>query len=103
MRTKTVVDGLKNSQRVRVIVDGVGVNTTVYGAACETFATTKHSVLAIGALKTLSLHRQAANRQHQNKLVGAIDPSSVVTPVPTGLVTDVWYDNQKFQVQVDLI
>lgn len=103
MRTKTIVSGLKNSQRVRVIVDGVGVNTTVHGAACDTFATTKHSVLAIGALNTLALHRRAANRQHQNKLVGAIDPSSVVTSVSTGLVTDVWYDNQKFQVQVDLI
>lgn len=103
MRTPSVIRGLKNSQRVRVIVDGVGVNTTVYGAVCDTFATTKHSSLAIGALKTLALRRAAANREHANKLVGAIDPSSVVTLVPTGLVTDIWYDNQKFQVQVDLI
>ena len=29
MRTKTLVDGLKNSQKIRVIIDGFGIYTTV--------------------------------------------------------------------------
>lgn len=32
MRTKRYVDGLNNSQKIRVIVNGVGFNTTVAGA-----------------------------------------------------------------------
>lgn len=32
MRTKRFVDGLNNSQKIRVIVNGVGFHTTVAGA-----------------------------------------------------------------------
>jgi hypothetical protein len=31
MRTKAIIPGLKNSQKIRVIVDGVGFVTTVEG------------------------------------------------------------------------
>jgi hypothetical protein len=31
MRTKTIVQGLKNSQRIRVILQGVGFHTTIQG------------------------------------------------------------------------
>lgn len=32
MRTKQIIKGLKNSQRIRVILDGIGFYTTVQGA-----------------------------------------------------------------------
>ena len=32
MRRKQIIQGLNNSQRIRVIVNGVGFNTTVEGA-----------------------------------------------------------------------
>lgn len=31
MRTKRIIEGLNNSQKIRVIVDGVGFHTTVQG------------------------------------------------------------------------
>jgi len=31
MRKKSIVQGLKNSQKIRIIVDGVGFHTTVQG------------------------------------------------------------------------
>jgi hypothetical protein len=40
MRRATVIKGLKNSQKIRVIVDGVGLDTTVGGT--ESFCTTSH-------------------------------------------------------------
>jgi len=41
MRRATVVKGLKNSQKIRVIVDGVGLYTTV-GDTDSIFSTTSH-------------------------------------------------------------
>jgi hypothetical protein len=31
MRRKSIIQGLKNSQKIRIIVDGVGFHTTVQG------------------------------------------------------------------------
>jgi len=41
MRTKSVIKGLKNSQKIRVIVDGVGLYMTV-GDTDSIFSTTSH-------------------------------------------------------------
>jgi hypothetical protein len=41
MRQPTVIKGLKNSQKIRVIVGGVGIYMTV-GQTDAVFATTKH-------------------------------------------------------------
>jgi len=41
MRTKAIVTGLKNSQKIRVIIDGVGIYMTVKDTD-HIFATTKH-------------------------------------------------------------
>ena len=41
MRRATVIKGLKNSQKIRIIVDGVGLYTTV-GDTDSIFSTTSH-------------------------------------------------------------
>lgn len=41
MRTKQLVVGLNNSQKIRVLLDGHGVYTTVKTALTDLFATTK--------------------------------------------------------------
>jgi hypothetical protein len=41
MRTKQLIRGLKNSQKIRVIVDGVGIYMTV-GDTDSIFSTTNH-------------------------------------------------------------
>ena len=53
MRTKRFIDGLKNSQKIRVIVDGVGFYTTVSGAFDMVF--TSQRVAVTTALLTLGL------------------------------------------------
>jgi len=41
MRTKAVIQGFKNSQKIRVIIDGVGFYMTV-GETASRFATVRH-------------------------------------------------------------
>ena len=41
MRTKSVIQGFNNSQKIRVIIDGVGIYMTV-GETTSRFATTVH-------------------------------------------------------------
>ena len=53
MRSKRLIDGLNNSQRIRVIVNGVGFVTTVQGSFDMCFT---HQRAAVGmALTTLGL------------------------------------------------
>ena len=52
MRTKVMFPGIKNSQKIRVIVDSVGFYTTV--AEIPQICTTKHFVAVESALKSLS-------------------------------------------------
>jgi|TARA_R110000868_G_scaffold116738_2_gene310467 hypothetical protein len=59
MRTKTLIEGFKNSQKIRVIVDGVGIYTTV-GATASIFATSKHYAAVNLALQRLAFFRRAA-------------------------------------------
>lgn len=58
MRTKTFIDGFKNSQRIRVIVDGVGFYTTVSGTS--DIMTRKHRMAVQTALMNLASDRQLA-------------------------------------------
>lgn len=51
MRTKSVVKGLSNNQKIRVILDGVGFYTTVKGV--DLICTTNHRVAALMALDTI--------------------------------------------------
>ena len=45
MRTKAIVPGLKNTQRIRVILDGIGFYTTVRDAEAMPFTGQRIAVL----------------------------------------------------------
>ncbi len=89
MRTKTIVEGFKNSQKFRFILtaqsgEDVGMVITVQQMS-DTFATIDARAAVWNALIKLSHLRYVARKDRQ--------------PLPTGLVTDA----QGFrQVQVDL-
>ena len=93
MRTKTFIDGFKNSQKIRVMFNmpdqklqntGFGIYTTVAGV-CNTFATASHSAAACDALLKLAYMRRTAEKDGD--------------PIPVGL----GYMTRGMQVQVDLI
>ena len=44
MKTKQVVNGLKNSQKIRVILNGIGFFSTVYGVADMPFSGQRSAV-----------------------------------------------------------
>ncbi len=95
MRTKTYIQGFKNSQKIRVMFDGIGVYTTVAGVS-SVFATYTHSQAANDALLRLSYMRYMAQK----------DGALFVGPirVPTGLSMTSYNTSQVgTQVQVDLI
>ena len=56
MRTKRLISYFNNSQKIRVIVDGIGLYMTV-GQVETLFATTNHRVATWTALETLGLDR----------------------------------------------
>jgi hypothetical protein len=87
MRTKTLIDGLKNSQKIRVIVDGFGIYTTVSGVS-SVFATYTHSQAANDALMRLSYMRYMAQKDGEL--------------VPTGLGMTSYNSQGSTQVQIDL-
>lgn len=84
MRTKTHIQGFKNSQKIRVMFNGFGVYTTVAGVA-SMFATYVHSQAANDALLALSDMRYSAKKN------GDL--------IPVGL----GYTSRGTQVQIDLI
>ncbi len=89
MRTKTIIDGFKNSQKFRVIFKGdgsendIGMYLTIKQMS-EQFATVNARTLCWDAMLKLSYLRYEANRTKQ--------------PIPVGLV-DTFRGKQ---VQVDL-
>ena len=54
MRTKVIFDGLKNSQKIRVIINGVIVYTTVKGVLFDLFGNTEQRAAVCDALLQLS-------------------------------------------------
>jgi hypothetical protein len=68
MRTPTFIDGFKNSQKIRVIVDGVGFNTTVAGTS--EIVTHRHRVAVQTALMNLAYNRSMATSMHRDIPVG---------------------------------
>ncbi len=58
MRTKTIIDGLKNSQKVRVILNDVHIYTTVKGMAFDTFGQTDQRVAVWDALLDIAMRRR---------------------------------------------
>ena len=59
MRTKTYIDGLKNSQRIRVLLDDFGVYTTV-GECRHLFTNHSHVLATWHGLNVLSVEHQRA-------------------------------------------
>jgi hypothetical protein len=53
MRTKQLYPGIGNSQKIRVILNGVGIYTTV-AATQSIFATTNHRLAVESALSKIS-------------------------------------------------
>ena len=54
MRTKVIFDGLKNSQKIRVIINGVIVYTTIKGVLFDLFGNTEQRAAVCDALLQLS-------------------------------------------------
>jgi len=59
MRTKTLIHGFKNSQKIRVIIDGFGIYTTV-GGVSSVFAHHSLKQAAVDGLYRLSSERYFA-------------------------------------------
>jgi hypothetical protein len=90
MRTKTIIEGFKNSQKFRVIFKGDGSENDVgfymtIKQMTEMFATVNARVICWEALIQLSYERRTADATSK--------------PVPTGLGTTI----RGKQVQVDLV
>lgn len=83
------IKGLNNNQKIRVIVDGVGIYTTV-GKAVGMFATTTHAVAVQKVLESL-----VAFRKHSPEMTGMAKRESVFVG-PNVPARDV-------DVQVDLL
>ena len=90
MRTPTIIYGLKNSQKIRIIFKGdgseneIGLYMTI-SQMTTMFATTLARTLVWEALLQLSFMRQEAQRYNE--------------PVPTGLGTTI----RNKQIQLDLV
>ena len=54
MRTKVIFDGLKNSQKIRVIINGAIVYTTIKGVLFDLFGNTEQRAAVCDALLQLS-------------------------------------------------
>ena len=68
MRTQTLINGFKNSQKIRVIVDGVGFYTTVAGTS--DIATHRHRVAVQTALMNLAYNRGIAKSTRRDTPIG---------------------------------
>lgn len=61
MRTKVIFDGLKNSQKIRVIINGVIVYTTIKGVLFDLFGNTEQRAAVCDALLELSYFYRTEN------------------------------------------
>ena len=89
MRQRRMIDGLNNSQRIRVIVDGVGFYTTI--ADTSDICTRNHRLAVQTALMNLGYDRRMAEVRHTDK------------PVGFGFNYAVPNDDATVSVQVDLV
>lgn len=95
MRAKRLVEGLNNSQKIRVIVDGVGFYTTVGGVADMCFYSQRLAV-------TMALQTIGCSQSQTGQKVSGIN-KAITGIARTYNVYD--HNDQKVdvQVQVDLI
>lgn len=90
MRTKTLIQGFKNSQKIRVIIDGMGIFMTV-GEIHDRFATTPHRVAVWLTSEKLAGERQASYTKHG------------WSGVPSSIAHRVTVESREFDVQVDVV
>jgi hypothetical protein len=93
MRTKTLIYGLNNSQKIRVFINGIGIFMTV-GDIASMFATTAHHLAVLTVTETLVRDRRIARENGQL--------------IPTGLATRLdsnspGYRGTEIDVQIDLL
>lgn len=98
MRTKTFIDGFKNSQRIRVMVNGVGFYTTVYGTT--DMCTRPHRMAVHMALQRLAYDRHVAVARNEKEMpqgigfnYGYFENPNMINGTP----------DQMIDVQVDLV
>lgn len=89
MRTKTVIEGFKNSQKIRVIVNRVPLYTTVYDAAYNLFGDTTIRAAVWCAIEKLASSRRVAKLKSED--------------TPIGMTYSYGSYNNEIQVQVDLV
>jgi hypothetical protein len=81
MRTKTIIDGFRNSQKFRVAINGILLHTTIKDMAEDQFVVTEQRVAVWDAIMRLAMERRT-----------------------TGIaITGFTGDFRGFQVQVDLV
>jgi hypothetical protein len=90
MRTKTLFQGFKNSQKLRVIVDGMGIYMTI-SEIYEKFATTPHRIAVLLTIEKLAGERETARALHG------------WAGVPSGLSHRITVDSREFDVQIDVM
>ena len=61
MRTKTLIDGFKNSQKLRLIINGIIVYTTVKGVLFDLFGSSEQRAAVCDALMKLSFYKRNEN------------------------------------------
>jgi hypothetical protein len=95
MRTKRFIDGLNNSQKIRVIINGIGFHTTVEGAFNMAFRSQQLAVTQV--LQSIGWNRRALKGR-------VVDLSNTMTGLATRV--RVYGEDDKlveFDVQIDLI
>jgi hypothetical protein len=90
MRTKTLIYGFKNSQKIRVIIDGLGIYMTV-GDIAERFATAPHRAAVWLTAEKLAGERLAAKAKHG------------WSGVPSGIGHRINVHSCDFDVQIDVL
>ena len=90
MRTKTLIHGFKNSQKIRVMIDGMGLYMTI-GEISECLATTPHRVAVWLTAEKFSGERQTARAKHG------------WAGVPSSLSHRITVDGREFDVQIDVL
>lgn len=87
MRKQRLIEGLNNSQKIRFIVDGVGMYCRI--SDVENFATVSAQQAVISALQNLQASRELAFTMRQVQ--------------PTGFGTRSFFAGKSHDVQVDLV
>ena len=72
MRTKQLIPGLKNSQKIRVVIGGVDLNTTVQDAYLRLFNRSSHNLAVIMSLESLARYNTAHAPHHKLNPVNAV-------------------------------